>query len=101
MMTMTAERCARLQGHSVVVCGCRTPEGFLPCPEAALGVLTPVYPPEAYRRAAEPPRPALKLVHTVANGYTGNICDQCGSARMRRAGTCEVCDDCGYAGGCG
>lgn len=34
-------------------------------------------------------------------GYTGNVCDRCGSARMRRSGSCETCEDCGNAGGCG
>lgn len=108
---MQAAHCARLQGHSVVVCRCRTPNGFLPCPEGALGQLTPTYPPEAYRRAAAqlqaeraapaapPPRSVPRLVYS--GGYTGSICDQCGSARMRRSGTCETCEDCGNAGGCG
>lgn len=99
---MTEANCARLQGHSVVICGCKTADGFLPCPESAQGILTPVYPPEAYKRAYEnrPARKPPKLLH-LSNGYTGNICDQCGSARMRRSGTCETCDDCGNAGGCG
>lgn len=36
-----------------------------------------------------------------AAGYTGNECDYCGSVRMRQAGTCELCDDCGESGACG
>lgn len=32
--------------------------------------------------------------------YTGNPCNQCGSARMRRSGSCSVCEDCGESGGC-
>lgn len=32
--------------------------------------------------------------------YTGNPCSQCGSGRMRRSGTCAVCEDCGESGGC-
>lgn len=37
----------------------------------------------------------------MTQGYTGNECDHCGSMRMRQAGTCEVCDDCGESGACG
>lgn len=33
-------------------------------------------------------------------GYTGNPCTNCGGWRMRRNGTCEVCDDCGTTTGC-
>jgi hypothetical protein len=101
---MQVAQCARLQGHSVVICRCKTADGFLPCPADALGQLTPTYPPVAYERAraalqAPPSRSVPHLVYS--GGYTGSICDQCGSARMRRSGTCETCEDCGNAGGCG
>jgi ribonucleoside-diphosphate reductase alpha chain len=95
--------CARLKGHSVVVCACRTPTGFLPCPASAQGSLIAVYPPSAYQAAManpEPRQPHKLTVHS-GSGYTGSICDQCGSLRMRRTGTCETCMDCGNAGGCG
>jgi len=36
-----------------------------------------------------------------AEGYTGDVCDKCGSHRMRHSGTCLVCEDCGSSGGCG
>ena len=102
--------CARLQGHSVVVCACRTPDGFLPCPEAARRVLAPVAPPSTYHavqvnRTYQPDRqkPPLTSITSrqIGGGYTGSICDQCGGMRMRRTGTCETCMDCGNAGGCG
>ena len=32
--------------------------------------------------------------------YTGDECTHCGSIRMRWAGTCRVCEDCGTSGGC-
>lgn len=41
-------------------------------------------------------RPAVKFA-----GYTGDVCDRCGSSRMRRSGTCLVCDCCGDTSGCG
>jgi hypothetical protein len=99
---MTATACMRLNGHSAAVCRCRTEDGFMPCPQEALGgVLTPTYPPTAYSQVqAQPvPRPAVLKVYT--GGYTGSVCDACGSLRMRRSGTCETCCDCGAAGGCG
>lgn len=111
---MSGMVCARLQGHSVVACRCRTADGFLACPEHARRVLTPTYPPAAYRQQPasvsqlptvgtldyQQPEPAAHARPTYS-GYTGSICDACGGLRMRRAGTCEVCDDCGNAGGCG
>ena len=33
--------------------------------------------------------------------YTGHTCQECGSARMVRSGTCETCQDCGATSGCG
>lgn len=37
----------------------------------------------------------------LAAGYTGDICDKCGSHRMVRTGACQTCQDCGAAGSCG
>lgn len=34
------------------------------------------------------------------SGYTGDICTICGSARMRRNGTCLLCESCGTTTGC-
>jgi hypothetical protein len=33
--------------------------------------------------------------------YSGDICDKCGSTKMRRSGRCLVCEDCGDNTGCG
>ncbi|MDD4627778.1 MAG: vitamin B12-dependent ribonucleotide reductase [Candidatus Peribacteraceae bacterium] len=33
-------------------------------------------------------------------GFTGSICSGCGSIRMKRNGSCEVCLDCGATSGC-
>lgn len=141
--------CARLKGHSAVVCGCKQADRWLPCPAEAMAVLTPTYAPQAYAQVAEEmrreaekaPPPMPTLVHRIGiisaenakardickhgleradcatcepptayhkpqvepwgGSYTGSICDVCGSTRMRRSGTCETCDDCGAAGGCG
>lgn len=52
-----------------------------------------------------------EMVHTNRNpsnsrstaklgGYTGDICSICGSIRMRRNGTCLLCEECGSTSGC-
>ena len=33
-------------------------------------------------------------------GFTGDICDDCGSSQMVRNGTCLKCNDCGSTTGC-
>lgn len=33
-------------------------------------------------------------------GYSGDSCAACGGFKMRRAGTCECCEDCGSSSGC-
>ncbi len=33
-------------------------------------------------------------------GYTGEQCEYCGSIRVKRNGSCTVCDDCGGTSGC-
>ncbi len=33
-------------------------------------------------------------------GYTGEQCGQCGSMRVKRNGSCTVCEDCGSTSGC-
>jgi len=35
-----------------------------------------------------------------AQGYTGEMCASCGSSRVKRNGTCTVCEDCGTTSGC-
>lgn len=35
-----------------------------------------------------------------AQGYSGDICDHCQGSRMRWAGHCKVCEDCGTTTGC-
>lgn len=48
--------------------------------------------------------PAATPKHTAVlarqQGYTGNTCVNCGSARMKVSGHCEVCEDCGTTTGC-
>jgi ribonucleoside-diphosphate reductase alpha chain len=52
--------------------------------------------------------PARSTVSTLTqseiarnSGFTGNACEQCGSFNLRRTGTCETCEDCGWNKGCG
>ena len=42
-----------------------------------------------------------KVAVAISQGYTGDECFKCGSSKMRRNGTCLVCDECGSTdGGC-
>lgn len=48
--------------------------------------------------------PQSELVKHIAQareqGYSGNCCIYCGSFRLKRSGTCEVCEVCGSTSGC-
>lgn len=33
-------------------------------------------------------------------GYSGDICQKCGGSRLRRAGACFTCEDCGDSSSC-
>lgn len=37
---------------------------------------------------------------SVACGYTGDACSNCGSFTLRRKGTCLSCDSCSHSSGC-
>jgi hypothetical protein len=39
-------------------------------------------------------------VGRVEEGYTGDICDRCGSSRIVRNGSCLLCRECGETSGC-
>jgi ribonucleoside-diphosphate reductase alpha chain len=41
-----------------------------------------------------------RIVEAKAKGYTGEQCSNCGSMRVKRNGSCTVCDDCGTTSGC-
>lgn len=53
-------------------------------------------------RPDQPARPAPAMTSDVArqHGYTGDSCSNCGSMRMRIAGHCMVCEQCGTTTGC-
>jgi ribonucleoside-diphosphate reductase alpha chain len=40
------------------------------------------------------------FVDPIELGYTGDSCTSCGSTKVRRNGSCTVCDDCGTTSGC-
>jgi hypothetical protein len=47
------------------------------------------------------PPPALKPKPSVREaGYSGEICPVCNGCRMRRNGSCQLCEDCGSTTGC-
>jgi len=41
-----------------------------------------------------------KISDARSKGYTGEACRECGSMKVRRNGTCTVCEDCGSTSGC-
>lgn len=41
-----------------------------------------------------------KLKKAKEQGFTGSICTECGSTKMKRNGSCELCIDCGATSGC-
>jgi hypothetical protein len=48
-----------------------------------------------------PPKVAdTLLADPRAQGYSGDICTKCQGTRLRWAGHCQVCDDCGTTTGC-
>ena len=42
----------------------------------------------------------LKVREAREKGYTGDQCGSCSSMRVKRNGSCTVCDDCGTTSGC-
>jgi len=41
-----------------------------------------------------------KIFEAKAKGYTGEQCSTCSSMRVKRNGSCTVCEDCGTTSGC-
>lgn len=70
-------------------------------PEFALAPATPLPVVEKIDAAHFEPGPS-KMTRDEARGkgFTGNVCDQCGSMEMQIAGHCEVCSSCGTTTGC-
>ena len=56
---------------------------------------------KGFRAAWGEMTPAAPTVQRPYSEATGDACDKCGSTRMRWAGACKVCEDCGTSGGCG
>jgi ribonucleoside-diphosphate reductase alpha chain len=68
-------------------------EPVRPSPATPVGAGAPARPQGAMTRAE-----AADLSRRA--GYTGDGCGSCGSMRVRRNGTCVVCEDCGTTSGC-
>lgn len=78
--------CNLAVGGSIRDCGCRVEGGWAECPAEVRRRL-------AYERANK--RHPLPLP-----GYTGDVCDICGSSQLIRNGTCLLCTSCGATSGC-
>ena len=42
----------------------------------------------------------MQSEHAKLIGYTGETCEYCGSIRVKRNGSCTVCEECGATSGC-
>jgi ribonucleoside-diphosphate reductase alpha chain len=43
---------------------------------------------------------SAELKEAMSLGYTGEMCSTCSSSRVKRNGSCTVCEDCGTTSGC-
>lgn len=105
--------CNRLVGLRVAACRCRIgDDGWQECPAAARGILSRDFieanlavlrGADALQRGTSPAgfTTALPPPSARQQGFTGSICPNCGSAKVIRNGTCELCLGCGNSvGGC-
>ncbi|MCS6809404.1 MAG: vitamin B12-dependent ribonucleotide reductase [Bacteroidota bacterium] len=53
-----------------------------------------------YGSSSEASNRTARIVEAKAKGYTGEQCFNCGSMRVKRNGSCTVCEDCGATSGC-
>lgn len=62
----------------------------------------PVHVEESAAATTEPTASgaAGRVYEAKARGYTGEQCGNCASMRVKRNGSCTVCDDCGATSGC-
>jgi ribonucleoside-diphosphate reductase alpha chain len=69
---------------------------------AAASMSTPLAPSPEPAQVASTARSgeAVVVEHAKAQGYTGEQCTACGSMRVKRNGSCTVCEDCGTTTGC-
>ncbi len=66
-----------------------------------MGTATQEHLHEAVEEAvAEVDSMGSKVEQAKQQGYTGSICLECGSTKMKRNGSCELCIDCGATSGC-
>lgn len=65
--------------------------------DGSIVLVAPVVPTADPTSLAPTPAPAE---FARSQGYTGDQCSNCNSMRMKTAGHCLVCDDCGTTTGC-
>ncbi len=51
-------------------------------------------------KSPKPPDSQETRAEAKTKGYTGEMCSSCGSMRVKRSGSCGVCEDCGTTTGC-
>ena len=60
------------------------------------------YRPDPEVTSCDPPPVSVNVSVRIGSvdGYADEACTTCGAFRLRRTGTCFVCDSCGTSGGC-
>lgn len=84
----------RLDGAEAVVVSVTEWGAYVDCPAAATGRFRALH-------AEMVPKRRGGASEAREQGYTGGMCDLCGSVRVRHSGSCQTCDDCGTTSGCG
>jgi hypothetical protein len=100
---MDENNCKRLHGGSVLECDCFqvghvNGEGplvrrFAECPPRARKVID--------NRQTSTTVTTMAAARMRRSAPAGGLCDNCGSADLRRTGPCLTCNNCGESGGCG
>lgn len=89
-VTLNVPQNPKLHGQVAMVRKLTQWGAYVGCTAAATGEYRALFSEmEAERRAAPP-----------LEGYTGDVCCCCGGSRMRRAGACSFCEECGTTSGC-
>ncbi len=60
----------------------------------------PEIPVHNVHAGTEPTAKSTPTEQAKLQGYTGTTCSACGSSKMKRNGSCELCLDCGATSGC-
>jgi hypothetical protein len=73
----------------------------VPTTEVQKAAAPPVVPTTALQKPSPQTNPTLTQGEIAREmGFTGNPCPACGGMKMKFAGKCETCSECGHSAGC-